>query len=98
MATSRTGTTAGRTTHTFRRLAATLRSEQRPCWLCGQDIDYEAERDDPDSFTVDHIHPLSTHPHLAEDYANLAAAHKRCNSARGNKAPRPGLGLRSREW
>ena len=89
---------AGRTTHTFRRLSRALRAEGRPCWLCGQDIDYDADPGSYDSFTVDHILPLSMHPELAEVWSNLAAAHRGCNSSRGTKTPTAGLGLGPKQW
>jgi 5-methylcytosine-specific restriction endonuclease McrA len=88
----------GRTTHRFRQMAAALRRERRDCWLCGQPINYEADRNDDDSFSVDHVRPLSTHPDLAEVYENLAAAHRRCNLSRGNRDPRPSLGDGHRQW
>jgi 5-methylcytosine-specific restriction endonuclease McrA len=91
-------TDLGRTTARFRKLAAALRRERRRCWLCGQPINYEAGRQDDDSFTVDHIVPLSIAPDRAEDYTNFAAAHRRCNSARGARDPRPGLGDAARQW
>jgi 5-methylcytosine-specific restriction endonuclease McrA len=50
------------------------------------------------SKSVDHYpYPKSTHPHLAEDPANLAPAHRRCNLSAGNRDIRP-LGVTSRDW
>lgn len=89
---------AGRSTRRMRRLKQEQRAKGLPCWLCGQPIDYTLSDDDPDAFSVDHVKPWSTHPHLREDPANLRSAHLRCNKGRGNRDPRPGLGLRSREW
>ena len=89
---------AGRTTRNFRRLAANLRAQRRPCCRCGQAIDYSLDRTHPDSFTVEHVKPKSTHPHLAEDPGNLDAAHRRCNSSRGNRDAGLGLGTTSRAW
>jgi 5-methylcytosine-specific restriction endonuclease McrA len=88
----------GRSTRNFRRLALNLRSQRLPCSLCGQPIDYTAEPGTPNSFTVDHVKPRSTHPHLAEDPANLRAAHHRCNTGRGTKTPAPGIGSTSEAW
>lgn len=88
----------GRTTRTFRRLRANLRRQGRPCSICHQPIDYGARWPDPESFTVEHVKPLSTHPHLAEDPGNLDAAHLGCNSARGNRRPPPPLGQTSSTW
>ncbi|MFF1820376.1 HNH endonuclease [Kribbella sp. NPDC058245] len=90
---------AGRAGRRWLRLAAEVRARRRPCCRCGQRIDYRLEWPDPHSFSVDHYpYPLSTHPHLAEDPANLAAAHLRCNQAAGNKAPLPGIGTTSEHW
>ena len=89
---------SGRTSRNFRKLAANLKAQRRPCCLCGQAIDYTLHHLDPDSFTVEHVKPRSTHPHLAEDPGNLDAAHKRCNSSRGNREAKPALGATSRDW
>ena len=88
----------GRDSGNFRRLAAALRRERRGCWLCGQAIDYDAPKGHPDAFTVDHKLPLSTHPHLAEVYGNLDAAHDACNKGRGNGMPKAGLGDAAGQW
>lgn len=70
----------------------TLCNQQRalglPCWLCGHDIRYditgpEAGRD-AWAFTLDHLVPLSKGGDLL-DPANARSAHRRCNSARGNR-------------
>lgn len=94
--------TPGRDTANFRRRAAAFRRDcariNAPCWLCAQAIDYAAPRDDANSYTTDHIRPLSLHPDLAEDPANFAPAHRRCNEARGNRAPLLNLGIPSRRW
>lgn len=83
----------GRSGSRWRRLVRQIRSEQRPlCCRCHQPIDYSIPYRDPDSgnvnpwcFSVDHYpHPLSTHPHLAEDYSNLDAAHLTCNQSHGD--------------
>ena len=73
----------------------------RPCWICGQRIDYAARHDDysnDDRFQRDHRHPVSTHPQLQEDPANWEASHAGCNRARSNGVPRPPLGRTSRSW
>lgn len=80
------------------RLRDNLRAERRPCCRCGQPIDYTLPPRHPDSFSVEHVLPLSLHPELAEEPSNLDAAHMRCNSSRGNRDPKPGLGTRSRIW
>ena len=54
---------------------------------------------EPSSFSVDHFPiPLSVRPDLAEDPANLAAAHLRCNQSAGNRHPDAGLGATSTAW
>ncbi len=92
------GRHAGRHGRRWERLRAQLRSERRPCSLCGQRIDYSLPGDHPQGFTVDHIRPLSLYPEGAEDYGNLAAAHRACNLARGDRDRSPGLGSTSRDW
>ena len=93
----------GRDGRVWRRLAETFERECReidaPCWLCGQPILYDEDSTShPDSFQPDHFYPVSTHPDLAEDPANLRPGHRSCNIARGNSDPAPGLGLNSRAW
>lgn len=78
--------------------ASALRTERRPCWLCGQPIDYALTWPDPNSFSLDHIKARKTHPHLEHEPTNHAAAHLRCNSSRQTKDPRPALGSQSRTW
>jgi 5-methylcytosine-specific restriction endonuclease McrA len=68
----------------YRDLCAWLRAQQLPCWLCGRDIDYQADPRSGESFTLDHAVPLSKGGVLL-DPANVRAAHRRCNSARGNR-------------
>lgn len=92
------GHTIGRSTRRFRRLAAELKTQRRPCCHCGQKIDYSLAAPNSWSFTVEHIKPWSTHPELREDPANLDAAHWSCNSSRGNREVKPSLGSTSRQW
>ena len=83
----------------WRRLARDVRARHELCCRCGQVIDYTLTWPDPGSFSVDHYpHPLSTHPWLAEEPANLRAAHLVCNQAGGARPPRPGLGAPSEPW
>ena len=91
-------TTHGRNTANHQRLVASLRARRLPCWLCGQAIDYAAPADDPSSFNADHVEPLSKRPDLAEIESNLRPAHRRCNTGRGNRAPKLDLGQPSRRW
>ncbi|WP_228044885.1 HNH endonuclease [Rhodococcus pyridinivorans] len=93
---------AGRTGRRWRELKAAFRAEceanNAPCWMDGQPIDYAAGDDMPDSFTVDHFHPVSTHPELGNDPANLRPAHRACNLARGNGEAPLSLGSLSEDW
>jgi 5-methylcytosine-specific restriction endonuclease McrA len=93
---------AGRSTRRFKALKVAFRTqcegEQRPCWLCGQAIDYQLPSDHDESFSLDHRFPVSTHPHLAEDPAGFEASHSRCNKSRGNRAQPMSLGSLSRHW
>lgn len=95
----------GRTGRRWHRLKAEVYARGGPCCRCGQPIDYRIPylseltgQPDPNSKSVDHYpHPLSTHPHLAEDPGNLAPAHLGCNKSAGvNTAPM--TGTTSREW
>lgn len=92
-------------TRNMRKVKAEFRAEckaaNRPCWLCGLDIDYEAPHDDysnDDRFELDHYYPASTHPEHYEDPANFRPSHAGCNRERSNNAPRPSLGILSRQW
>ncbi|MEV8354634.1 HNH endonuclease [Streptomyces niveus] len=84
----------------YRRLTVQQRALRLPCWLCGHNIAYEIRGvlagKHPDAFTLDHETPLSLGGSLL-DPANARSAHRRCNSARGNrttvKQPRA-----SRRW
>jgi hypothetical protein len=77
---------AGRSGRRWKRLKAEVYARRAPCCRCGQPIDYALPylgldgRPNPDAKSVDHYpYPLSTHPWLAEDPANLAGCHLRCN-------------------
>lgn len=76
-----------------------LRAEGRPCWICeafGRPsfIDYRLPPGQPGSFEIDELVPVSRYwlggypgpEACANDYANLAAAHRRCNQWRGNRS------------
>lgn len=93
------GANAGRSGRRWGRLKAEVRARRGPCVRCGQAIDYSLTWPDPGSFSTDHYpHPLSTHPHLAEDIGNLWAAHLRCNQSAGDTATHAGLGEPSEAW
>lgn len=82
------------------RKAFAIQCETRndPCWLCGQPINYKADYPAEDSFTVDHMYPVATHPHLAEDPGNLRPCHALCNWARGTKKPQMRQSEPTRDW
>lgn len=83
----------------WRRLKANVRLRGGLCCRCVQPIDYTLSWPDPESFSVDHYpHPYATHPHLAEDPANLAPAHLHCNQSASDNGARPGLGTPSETW
>jgi 5-methylcytosine-specific restriction endonuclease McrA len=93
------GLNAGRRGGRWVRLKAQVKARRGPCCRCGQPIDYTLSWPDPGSFSVDHYpHPLATHPHLAEDPANLAAAHLRCNQSAHDNGVKPGVGATSETW
>lgn len=99
------GKHAGRSGRRWQRLKAEVYARGGVCCRCGQPIDYSLPyegsdgKPNPESKSVDHYpHPLSTHPHLAEDPANLAPAHLGCNWAASNRSPAPALGEPSEEW
>lgn len=90
---------AGRKGRRWERLRAQVKARRGPCCRCGQRIDYTLAWPHPDSFSVDHYpHPRITHPQLAEDPANLAAAHLRCNQSAGDRGVKPALGTTARQW
>lgn len=72
----------------YRTLCREQRAHGLPCWLCGHDIRYDIKGPEagkhPDAFTLDHLVPLSKGGDLL-DPANARSAHRRCNSARGNR-------------
>ena len=68
------------------RTRAWLRSQGRPCWICGGQIDYAAPRTHPLAFEVDELVPVSRGG-SATDRANVDAAHRICNNWRSNKMP-----------
>lgn len=83
----------------LRQIADNLkRRRAQPCVICLQRIDYNLPWDDAEAFTVEHIKPRSTHPHLEFEPSNCAPAHASCNKARGNSEVVYGLGELSEEW
>lgn len=85
----------------YRRLVAKQKALGEPCWICGHNIPTNVDgRTHPLAFTLDHAEPVSKRPDLLLDPANARSAHRRCNSARGNRtAPKAKQPQRaSRRW
>lgn len=94
----------GRSSRAWKKLRARLRREAEErfyageeivCWLCSFAIDMTIEEGHPDCWSPDHVFPVSTHPELAEDPANIRDSHKHCNDSRGNRMPENDLGVLS---
>jgi 5-methylcytosine-specific restriction endonuclease McrA len=72
----------------YRRKQAALRrrtrTEQIPCWLCGEQIDTTLPATHRMSFTADHYVALNNGGHLLRN--DLRPAHRSCNSRRGDAA------------
>lgn len=70
--------------HRRNQLRAWLRSQGRPCHICGQPIDYGLPPGHPLSFEVDELVPVSLGGNPL-DRGNVDAAHRICNERRGNR-------------
>ncbi|WP_262058537.1 HNH endonuclease [Streptomyces sp. STR69] len=86
----------------YRTLCIKQRALLLPCWWCGGPIRYDitgyAAQRHRDAFTLDHATPLSRGGDLL-DPANARSAHRRCNSARGNRTDAARQPVRaSRKW
>ena len=85
----------------YRKLRDTMRHQWQqadtPCWICRQPIAWN-EHGTPDSFDLDHLHPVSTHPELALDPANWRPAHATCNRSRGNRQATTRHGATTEDW
>lgn len=73
-----------------RKARARLKAEGRGCWICRafgrpDRIDYDLPAGHPLAFEVDELVPVSKGG-SPTDYANLDAAHRRCNEWRGNRS------------
>ena len=75
-----------------RKLRRWLASQQLPCAICGQPIDYSLPARHPLSFEVDEVRPVSRWREFgydsptaaALDRANVQPAHRICNERKGN--------------
>ncbi|MFF2126559.1 HNH endonuclease [Streptomyces olivochromogenes] len=82
----------------YRRLVAAQKALGLPCWICGHNIPVNVDgRRRPLAFTLDHEVPLSKGGSLL-DPANARSAHRRCNSARGNRTTPRVQQRASRRW
>ncbi|MFE3443166.1 HNH endonuclease [Nocardia sp. NPDC059180] len=52
------------------------------CHVCEEPIAPHLSGRHPRGWTLDHVLPVRTHPHLAYDKSNLKPAHSRCNGIR----------------
>lgn len=86
----------GRDQRAYRRKAARLKREGGDCAICGQPIDPDLYYTHGQSFTADHIIPLSQGGDL---HGALQPAHRSCNSQRGDgtRPTRQPL-ITSRDW
>lgn len=59
-----------------------FKRQRGKCHLCGEPMNLSQDQNNPDRATADHIVPKS---HGGPVKGNIAAAHAKCNYARGNK-------------
>ena len=71
-----------------------LRSQGKPCWICGGAIDYGAGRNDPLAFECDELVPISRGG-SPTDRGNVDAAHRCCNNWRRAKPVPEVVAIRS---
>lgn len=86
---------AGLDSRAYRKATARLRARSQVCHICGNPIDVTLPYTDPMSWTADHIIPRSKGGHLLGE---MKAAHRRCNSRRGNRPDRIEQLPTSRAW
>lgn len=80
------------------RMKVIWKAEGQPCWHDGQPINYDGEANTPDSFELDHVRPVKSHPELALDPGNARPSHTRCNRSRQHRDVRAPLGATSEAW
>ncbi|MFD9515531.1 HNH endonuclease [Streptomyces mirabilis] len=82
----------------YRRVVAAQKALGLPRWICGHNIAVNVDcQRHPLAFTLDHEVPLSKGGSLL-DPANARSAHRRCNSARGNRTTPRVQQRASRRW
>lgn len=93
----------GRGGRPWRRAVAQLKKQSQICAWCGEAIDLDLPSGHPESFSADHIIPLSQLPPdspLANSLKNLQPMHLVCNQRKGagknKKSTRPNP--TSRKW
>lgn len=90
-----------RRTRRIRKIIAGMRRDRpQPCMRCGQQIDYDAESGDPNSFNAGHIEAWALRPDLREDPGNYQQEHEGCGKSAGKRHGRdnPSQGMQSEEW
>ena len=78
-----------------RKYRARFKAMGLPCHICGRPIDYSipSKPTEPMSFVIDEIRPISKYylfgynspEEAAQDWNNLAPAHRYCNAVKSNK-------------
>lgn len=64
---------------------AMARDAREPCGRCGGEIDYTLSGMAWAGCQIDHVLPVSTHPHLALDLGNTRPVHRYCNHKHGSR-------------
>lgn len=88
--------------HRYRQAVAVQRRKRLPCSICCRPIDYSLPANHADAYSLEHKVPVSLGGSLL-DSRNHDSAHRRCNSAKGNRAaarivnPEPAT-ITTREW
>lgn len=79
----------------YRRNRRRIQQTQDTCAICGRWIDPDLTYPDPDSFSADHITPISKGGH---NRGPLQATHLKCNNSRNNKLMHHVHALHGRQW
>lgn len=74
----------------YKKLRKWARDNLTPvCCFCGQWIDRDLKYPHPQSWSANHIVPVSKAPELAYDRDNIAPSHFVCNSRAQDRTPKP---------